>query len=82
MCVVNTTFNWSTTAQSTQSIRVPTLLSRLILPIHNITVLLPVALLDQFISHSCQAHILDELLADTDTHIPGFTRVTLLYKES
>lgn len=40
------------------------------------------ALLDQFTSHSCQAHILDELLADTDTHIPGFTRVMLLYKES
>lgn len=75
MCMINTTFTWSTTAESTQSIRVPTLLSRLILPIHNITVLFPVALLDQFISHCCQAHILDELLADTDTHIPGFTRV-------
>lgn len=68
-----------------QSIRVPTLLSRLILPIHNITILFPVALaslLDQFISQSCQAHILDELLADTDTHVLGFTTVMLLQEES
>lgn len=90
MCVGNKTFTWSTTAASTHSIYSHSNTAVWINPpIHNITVPFPVAPmslrqhpLDKFISQSYKACILDEHLANTDTHIPGFTRVTVLHNES
>lgn len=91
MCVVNKTFTRSTTAASTHSIYSHSNTAVWINPLPYTTLLfhflwLPCLFrqhpLDKFISQSYKACILDEHLANTDTHIPGFTRVTLLHNES